>query len=388
MMGVLNTEITDHMAQPMFFGDSIGIARYDRVKYTWMDKMTDKMNGFHWLPTVRDLTKDGPDYRSLDAAQRHIWISNIQRQIVLDSIQGRAITRAFMPIASVPELEPLLVTWEYFENIHTRTYTHVIRTVLPDPSIVFDNILSNEAIVSTAANLTAYYDDYIAYLDQWMVKKEYDKKEWSDYELDTEYSTISGDIGVLTMRELKTKFFKCLMSVNILEGLRFYVSFACSFAFAQKSLMEGNAGLIKLICRDENLHTSITQKIIKTLRNEDPFYESLFHEHKDEFVQMFRDTVTEEKEWASYLFKGGSMIGLNGDILGQYVEWIANKRMRALGLDSEYDQSSNPLVWMDQWTGSKNIQIANQETESGSYVIGGVQSDLQDGNNALTGFTL
>ena len=385
MSNLINTTNHDHMSQPLFFGDNIGIARYDRVKYPWIDKLTDKMNGFHWLPTVRDLTKDGPDFRSMNSTQQHIWLSNIKRQIVLDSIQGRAISQAFMPIASVPELEPLLKTWEYFETIHSRTYTHVIRNVLPDPSIVFDNILNNEEIVKTTANLTKYYDDYISCLNKFVVYMDECDLGWEHFDNN---STIMINGGCTTFRDLKTKFFKCLMSVNILEGLRFYVSFACSFAFAQKNLMEGNAGLIKLICRDENLHVAITQKIIKTLRTEDPFFERLFQDSKKEFTQMFVDTVNEEKEWAEYLFKDGSMIGLNKEILGHYIEYIANRRMKSVGLDAMYKQPTNPLVWMEQWTGSKNVQVAAQETEITSYIIGGVDSDLGKGNNALTGFEL
>lgn len=380
MSKIFSTEKVNHLKQPMFFGKPVNIARYDRVKYPWIDKMTDKMNGFHWLPAIKDLTKDGPDFRSLPEQGKHIFISNLQRQILLDTIQGRAITKAFMPVASVPELEPLLVTWEYFETIHSRTYTHIIRNVLPDGSAIFDDIMENEEILKTAKNLTVYYDEYIEYLEKWQVVA-----DGFDVELDDEFE-FNGE--VLTLRKLKELFFMCLISVNVLEGLRFYSSFLCSWSFAEKDKMEGNAGLIKLISRDENLHTAITQKIIRTLRSEDPFFEQLFIDKQDEIIKMFEDTVQEEKDWAKYLFQHGSMLGLNEAILGQYIEYMANRRMKALGMKAIYNQPQNPVKWSEKWTGSSNIQVANQETESSSYVIAGVKSDLADSNNALNGFEL
>ena len=378
-MPVLNTNIFDHTKEPMFFGKPVGIARFDRVRYPWVDKMVDKMNSYHWLPTGRDLSRDGSDFRKLNDSQKHIFLSNLKRQIILDTVQGRAITRAFMPVASVPEIEPLLVTWEYFETIHSKTYTHIIRTALPDASGIFDSILDDESIVNTTKNLTKYYDDYIDYLDAWV------------YHVGNDFSVsriTETDGTVLTLHELKKKFFKCLFSINVLEGLRFYVSFACSFSFAERNLMEGNAGLIKLICRDENLHTSITQKIINALRKDDPLYDEIFEECQEELIQMFKDTVDEEKEWAEYLFKDGSMIGLNSDILGKYIEYLANRRMKAVGLKPIFEQKKNPLSWMDKWTGSKSVQVANQETQTGSYLVGGVESDLNKKDNALSGFTL
>lgn len=380
MSKIFSTEKVNHLKQPMFFGKPVNIARYDRVKYPWIDKMTDKMNGFHWLPAIKDLTKDGPDFRSLPEQGKHIFISNLQRQILLDTIQGRAITKAFMPVASVPELEPLLVTWEYFETIHSRTYTHIIRNVLPDGSAIFDDIMENEEILKTAKNLTVYYDEYIEYLEKWQVVA-----DGFDVELDDEFE-FNGE--VLTLRKLKELFFMCLISVNVLEGLRFYSSFLCSWSFAEKDKMEGNAGLIKLISRDENLHTAITQKIIRTLRSEDSFFEQLFIDKQDEIIKMFEDTVQEEKDWAKYLFQHGSMLGLNEAILGQYIEYMANRRMKALGMKAIYNQPQNPVKWSEKWTGSSNIQVANQETESSSYVIAGVKSDLADSNNALNGFEL
>lgn len=381
MSRIFSTEKVDHLKQPMFFGKPVTIARYDRVKYPWIDKMTDRMNGFHWLPTIKDLTKDGPDFRALNATEKHIFISNLQRQILLDTIQGRAITKAFMPIASVPELEPLLVTWEYFETIHSRTYTHIIRNVLTDGSVVFDEIMENQEILKTARNLTRYYDDYIEYLEKWQVVV----GQFHDIELDKEFKY---EDEVLTLRKLKELFFMCLVSVNVLEGIRFYVSFVCSWSYAEKNKMEGNAGLIKLISRDENLHVNITQKIIRTLVKEDEFFAQLFKDRQEEITQMYSDAVDEEKDWAKYLMKDGSIIGLNYDILGQYTEYTANRRMKSIGLKGIYNQPQNPLKWTEKWTGSSNIQIANQETENGSYIIGGVKSDLADENNALSGFEL
>lgn len=234
-MAILSTKKTNHLEQPLFFGENVSIARYDRVKYPWVNKLDEKINSFHWLPAGRDLTKDAPDFKTLTEAEQHIFISNLKRQILLDTIQGRAITEAFMPIASVPELEPLFVSWEFFETIHSKTYTHIIRNVFPDPSIIFDDIMENKQILKTAGNLTKYYDQYIEKLIEWRSK------------YDTDYSDNGTNSQMLY--DLKKAFFLCLYSVNILEGVRFYSSFACSFAFGEKSKMEGNAGLIKLICR-------------------------------------------------------------------------------------------------------------------------------------------
>ena len=376
-MTVFNKEEVETKKQPMFFGKPLGVQRYDSFKYPVFDRLTTQMLGYFWRPEEVSLQKDRSDYQSLRPEQKHIFTSNLKYQILLDSVQGRGPGMAFAPYCALPELESAMNVWQFMEMIHSKSYTYIIKNVYPDPSEVFDTILNDERILDRANSVTRAYDEFINEAHQWdqsnLWKDGWENSQAKDFAL----------------HELKRKLYRAVANVNILEGIRFYVSFACSFAFGELKLMEGSAKIISLISRDENQHLVLTQNIMKNWMNgDDPEMKQIAEEEKDYVISMFKNAVREEKEWAQYLFKDGSMIGLNDKLLSQYVEWIANKRMKALGLDPIYDQPlrNNPLPWTQHWISSKGLQVAPQETEVESYVVGGIKQDMK--KNSFSGFKL
>lgn len=355
----------DQIKEPMFFGNSVNVARFDQQKHAIFEKLTEKQISFFWRPEEVDVSRDRVDFQKLTDAEKHIFISNLKYQTLLDSVQGRSPNIAFLPIVSIPELETWIETWSFFETIHSRSYTHILRNVFTDPSPVFDDIVENSQIQKRATDVSRYYDDLIFATQLYQTRGE------GVYEIDGESHTIN-------LRELKKKLYLCMHSVNALEAIRFYVSFACTFAFCERELMEGNAKLLRLIARDENLHLSSTQHIINLWARgkDDPEMAEVAEELKDEARQIFINATNQEKEWADYLFKNGSMIGLNKQILCEYVEYIASMRMRAIGLDSPYGSKSNPLPWMDNYLQSDNVQVAPQEAEIQSYLVGQIDSTV------------
>ena len=376
-MTVFNKQPVNTKTQPMFFGAPLGVQRYDEYKYPVFDKLTTQMLGYFWRPEEVSLQKDRADYQSLRPEQKHIFTSNLKYQILLDSVQGRGPGMAFAPYCALPELESAMNVWQFMEMIHSKSYTYIIKNVYPDPSEVFDTILNDERILDRANSVTRAYDEFINEAQQWG-----QSNLWKDGWENTQAKDNS-------LNELKRKLYRAVANVNILEGIRFYVSFACSFAFGELKLMEGSAKIISLISRDENQHLVLTQNIMKNwINGDDPEMQQIAEEEKDNVISMFKNAVREEKEWAEYLFKDGSMIGLNDKLLGQYVEWIANKRMKALGFDPIYDQPlrNNPLPWTQHWISSKGLQVAPQETEVESYVVGGIKQDMK--KNSFSGFKL
>ena len=376
-MTVFNRNEVDTKKQPMFFGQPLGVQRYDSFKYPSFDKLTTQMLGYFWRPEEVSLQKDRGDYQSLRPEQKHIFTSNLKYQILLDSVQGRGPGMAFAPYCALPELESAMNVWQFMEMIHSRSYTYIIKNVYPDPSEVFDTILDDEKILARAESVTKAYDDFLNEAHEWdqsnLWKEGWENSQTKDFHL----------------HELKRKLYRAVANVNILEGIRFYVSFACSFAFGELKLMEGSAKIISLISRDENQHLVLTQQILKKWADgDDPEMQQIAEEEKDNVLTMFKNTVEEEKDWAEYLFSGGSMIGLNDKLLTQYVEWIANKRMKTLGFDPIYDQPlrNNPLPWTQHWISSKGLQVAPQETEVESYVVGGIKQDMK--KNTFSGFKL
>jgi len=377
-MTVLNTS-TDVNAkkQPMFFGAPLGIQRYDQYKYPVFDKLTQQQLGYFWRPEEVSLQKDRGDYQTLAPEQKHIFTSNLKYQIMLDSVQGRGPGMAFIPYCSLPELEACMTVWEFMEMIHSRSYTYIIKNVYPDPGEVFDHILDDEKIVARAESVTSAYNEFVEAAHQYdtgnMWRGDFKDSPTAKWE----------------SKELKRKLYRAVANVNILEGIRFYVSFACSFAFGELKLMEGSAKIISLIARDENQHLVITQNILNKWREgDDPEMEEIAREEESVIIDMFKRTVEEEKAWAEYLFKDGSMIGLNDKLLAQYVEWIANRRMKAIGLKPIYDipAKNNPLPWTEHWISSKGLQVAPQETEVESYVVGGIKQDVE--KDTFAGFKL
>jgi ribonucleoside-diphosphate reductase beta chain len=376
-MTVFNTEYVDTKKQPMFFGKPLGIQRYDSYKYPIFEKLTTQQLGYFWRPEEVSLQKDRGDYQTLRPEQKHIYTSNLKYQIMLDSVQGRGPGMAFLPYCSLPELEACMEVWGFMEMIHSRSYTYIIKNIYSDPSEVFDTIIHDERILERAKSVTESYDDFIQSAQQYGVS-------------DAWIHNLEGvSYAKETINNVKRKLYRAVANVNILEGIRFYVSFACSFAFGELKLMEGSAKIISLIARDENQHLALTQNILNKWREgDDPEMQQIAKEEEEWVYAMFDRAVNEEKKWADYLFKDGSMIGLNDKLLQKYVEWIANRRLKAIGLKPQYDISANnnPLPWTQHWISSKGLQVAPQETEVESYVVGGIKQDVK--KDTFSGFKL
>ena len=376
-MTVFNATKTNTNKQPMFFGKPLGVQRYDNFKYPTFDRLTQQQLGYFWRPEEVSLQKDRADYQTLRPEQKHIFTSNLKYQILLDSVQGRGPGLEFIPYCSLPELEACMTIWETMEMIHSRSYTYIIKNVYPDPSEVFDTILDDEKIISRAESVTKAYDEFINYAHEYDQSNQW-KPDWKEH-----------PNAQWTLKELKRHLYRSIVNVNILEGIRFYVSFACTFAFGELKLMEGSSKIISLIARDESQHLVLTQTIIKNWQNgDDPDMLEIMKEEEDNVYDMYRQAVDEEKSWAEYLFKDGSMIGLNAKLLSSYVEYIANRRMRAIGLKPIFDtpMSNNPLPWTQHWLSSKGMQVAPQETEVESYMVGSIKQDVK--KDSFAGFKL
>ena len=362
-----NPSSHDATLEPMFFGKNVNVARYDKQKYPIFEKLIEKQLSFFWRPEEVDLSTDRKDFMNMPDHEQHIFLSNLKYQTLLDSVQGRSPNVAFLPIVSLPELETWFETWAFSETIHSRSYTHIIRNIITEPSEVFDQIVTNEEIVKRAESVTRLYDELIDLVNIYSVHG-------------TGVHSIDGVPRDVTMRNLKKKLYLTLVSVNVLEAIRFYVSFACSFAFAERAIMEGNAKIIKLIARDEALHLTGTQHMLNILASgsDDPEFKEIAVECREEARQIFIEAASQEKEWASYLFRDGSMIGLNAKILSDYVEYITNVRMRALGFEELFPSKQNPLPWMNAWLSSDNVQVAPQESEISSYLVGQIDNEVGD----------
>ena len=376
-MTVFNTNVVDIKKQPMFFGQPLGVQRFDVAKYPVFEKLKEQQNGFFWSPKEVSLQKDRGDYQTLSPHQKHIYTSNLKYQIMLDSVQGRAPGMAFMPYCSLPELEGCMNSWQFFESIHSTSYTYIIKNVYPNPADVLDDIVVNDKILERAKTVTESYDDFINTAQHYGISN------------DWKHALEGVDYAQMSLNDVKRKLYRAIANVNILEGIRFYVSFACSFAFGENKLMEGSAKIISLIARDENQHLAITQNILnKWTAGDDLEMKRIAKEEEEWVYTMFKRAVDEEKRWAEYLFKDGSMIGLSVKNLQDYVEWIANRRMKAIGLKPVYDiaAKNNPLPWTQHWISSKGLQVAPQETEVESYIIGGIKQDVK--KDTFAGFQL
>jgi len=376
-MTVFNSEEVDTKKQPMFFGKPLGIQRYDSYKYPVFENLTKQQLGYFWRPEEVSLQKDRGDYQQLRPEQKHIFTSNLKYQTMLDSVQGRAPGMAFTPYCSLPELEACMKVWEFMEMIHSRSYTYIVKNIYSDPTAVFDTILRDDRILERAGSVTKAYNEFIR-----------QATEWGSGCMWTE-SGRGSPSSKWILKDVKRSLYRAVTNVNILEGIRFYVSFACSFAFGELKLMEGSAKIISLIARDENQHLVLTQTILKNWANgDDPDMVEIMKEEEEWTYKQFDLCVNEEKAWADYLFKDGSMIGLNDKLLHQYVEWIANRRMKSIGLKPAYDipAKNNPLPWTEHWISSKGLQVAPQETEVESYIVGGIKQDVT--KDTFAGFSL
>jgi ribonucleoside-diphosphate reductase beta chain len=353
------------LLEPMFLGNSVNVSRYDQQKHVAFEKLIEKQLSFFWRPEEVDVSKDRSDWQSLTESEKHIFISNLKYQTLLDSMTARSVNMVLLPLVSLPEVETWVETWAFSETIHSRSYTHILRNLFTNPSEVFDDIMVNPAILKRAASIAKYFDEVIITTQLLQSQGE------GTYEVD-------GKSIEVTERKLKERLYLAICSVNALEAIRFYVSFACSFAFAERELLEGNSKLIKLISRDEALHLTGTQHILNIWAKgkDDPEMEEISRELREQGRQIFLDVVDQEKEWADYLFIDGSMIGLNAAILKEYIEYISNQRMTAIGFDAPFNVKSNPLPWMNAYLSSDNVQVAPQETEISSYLVGQVDSSV------------
>jgi len=374
---IFNQTVSDTLTEPMFFGSSVNVARFDKQKFEMFEKLTEKQLSFFWRPEEIDVSKDKIDFEKLRPNEKHIFISNLQYQILLDSVQGRSPNIAFLPIVSLPELENWIETWSFSETIHSRSYTHIIRAIMNEPGVVFDEIMKTDEIIQRATSVSEYYDELIRYSQAYLLHGE-GKYEFNNEKLD------------VSLYGLKRLLYLTIISVNILEAIRFYVSFACSFAFAERKVMEGNAKIIKLIARDEALHLTGTQHMINLMRDgkDDPDMKKIAKECESEVIQMFKDAAKQEKEWAEYLFREGSMIGLNAEILKQYLEYITNVRMSALNMKPIFKQNTNPLPWLNHWLDSDNVQVAPQETEITSYLVSAIDNTISSEDEDFSDFKL
>lgn len=363
-----NRKHFDSMKEPMFFGENVNVARYDQQKHPIFEKLIEKQLSFFWRPEEVDLSNDRKDFQKLEEHEQHIFLSNLKYQTLLDSVQGRSPNVALLPIVSLPELETWIETWSFSETIHSRSYTHIIRNIVNDPTRIFDDIVVNEEITKRADSVSKYYDNLIEMVNL-----------YNTVGFGSHHIPGKGSVEV-TLHELKKALYLTLASVNVLEAIRFYVSFACSFAFAERTLMEGNAKIIKLIARDEALHLTGTQHMLNLMASgkDDPEMADIAAQCKDSMRDIFIEAAEQEKEWATYLFKDGSMIGLNAQILGQYVEYITNVRMQAVGLEPAFGTKHNPIPWINAWLVSDNVQVAPQEAEISSYLVGQIDNDLDE----------
>jgi len=341
MSGILNKVNVDYMKQPLFLGEGLALQRFDRFRYPVFFDLFNKQLTQFWRPEEISLALDRGQYQDLQDHEKFIFTKNLLFQTMLDSVVARGVP-VFTQYVSNPELEICLNTWGFFENIHSYSYTYIIKNVYADPSKVLDQALEDKEILSRADSVTKAYD------------------ELSNEKLN-----------------LKEKIYLSLISVNILEALRFYVSFVCAFAFGENKKMIGNADIIGLIKKDEALHLATTQNIINILRTEESEgFMDVIKSKEAEAIKMFADAVNEEKTWASYLFQYGSVLGLNEKILHQYIEWLADTRMVALGLPKMY-HSKNPIgSWLEPWINSGSVQVAPQETEITSYLKASMSNDV------------
>ena len=349
MKTIFNTKNIDPMTQPLFLGKDLGVQRYDVLKYPIFKDLDSRQMMNFWRPEEIELKKDRADFQTLTDNEKFIFTSNLKYQTMLDSVICRGVP-TLLGFVTNTELEACLMTWQFFEKIHSQSYSYIIQNVYSDSKDVFGGIYEDEQIIKRAKGAIQDYNNLMGMAS--------DKNKPS---------------------EIKKQIYMTIVSINILEAVRFYVSFICSFAFAENKKMIGNADIIKLIKRDEALHLYNTQEILKILNsNEDEGFVKIAKDCESKACEMFESAAQEEKEWASYLFKDGSIIGLNETVLHSYVDWLCHSRRKAIGLPYE-NGFKNPIAgWTDPWMNSESVQVAPQEHEITSYKIGASKNDLED----------
>lgn len=350
---------TNYLARKMFLDPEgpVTVQRFEEVKYNKLQKIEQTARGFFWVPEEVSLTKDANDFKEASDAVKHIFTSNLLRQTALDSLQGRGPAQVFTPVVSLPELEALMYNWSFFEtNIHSRSYSHIIRNIYNVPKDVFNTIHETDEIISMASSVGKYYDD----LHRLNCQKEIDER------------TKAGT--VLESAHIKA-IWLALNASYALEAFRFMVSFATSLAMVENKIFVGNGNIISLILQDELLHKEWTAWLINQVVKEDPRFAKAKQECEQEVYAMYMDVIREEKEWADYLFKKGSVIGLNANILKDFVDYTANTALKEIGLKYHSPAPKNtPIPWFNKHSDTSKKQTALQENESTNYVIG-IMSD-------------
>ncbi len=349
---------TDYLNRKMFLDPAgpVTIQRFEEVKYNKLQKFEQEARGFFWVPEEISLTKDSQDFKDASDTVKHIFTSNLLRQTALDSLQGRGPTQVFTPVCSIPELESLMYNWGFFEtNIHSRSYSHIIRNIYNVPKDVFNTIHDTQEIVGMASSVGKYYDE----LHRMNCKKELGFDLVSDHE------------------HIKA-IYLALHASYALEAFRFMVSFATSLAMVENKIFIGNGNIIQLILQDELLHKEWTAFLINQVVKEDTRFADVKAECEAEVYQLYLDVIREEKEWAEYLFKFGPVIGLNANILRDFVDFTAKNALNEIGIKYlEPAPRSTPIPWFNKHVDTSKKQTALQENESTNYVIG-IMSDSID----------
>ena len=347
---------TNYLKRKMFLDPDgpVTVQRFEEVKYPKIQKYEELARGFFWVPEEISLTKDKMDHKEASDAVKHIFTSNLLRQTALDSIQGRAPFQVFGPVSSIPELEALALTWSFFEtSIHSKSYSHIIRNVYGVPKDEFNKIHDTAEIINMAASVGKYYEQ----LHQLNCRKELGEE--------------------IVLHEHKKAIWMALHASYALEALRFMVSFATSLAMVENKIYIGNGNIISLILQDELLHTEWTAWLINNVIKDDPDFISIEEECKDEVYAMYMEVIQEEKAWADYLFKLGPVIGLNADILKDFVDYTAFNRLKDIGIKYlEEHPRSSPIPWFNKHVNIGKKQSALQETESTNYVIGAMSDHV------------
>jgi len=350
---------TNYLKRKMFLDQDgpVTIQRFEEVKYPKIQKFEEIARGFFWVPEEISLVKDAQDFKNASEAVKHIFTSNLLRQTALDSLQGRGPSQIFTPVVSLPELEALVYNWTFFEtNIHSRSYSHIIRNIYNVPKEVFNTIHNTKPIVDMASSVGRYYDN----LHRLNCQKEI-------YE--------SASVPFLEADHIKA-IWLALNASYALEAFRFMVSFATSLAMVENKIFIGNGNIISLILQDELLHAEWTGWLINQVVKEDERFAKIREECEQEVYEIYMDVIAEEKAWAEYLFSKGVVIGLNSQILKDFVDYTAFSRLRDIGIKYLADHpKSSPIPWFNKHVNINKKQTALQENESTNYVIG-VMSDI------------
>jgi ribonucleoside-diphosphate reductase beta chain len=350
---------TDYLNRQMFLDPAgpVTIQRFEEFRYPKISDFETTARGFFWVPEEISLTKDASDFKNASDAVKHIFTSNLLRQTALDSIQGRGPTQVFMPVVSVPELEALVLNWGFFEsNIHSRSYSHIIRNIYNVPKDVFNTIHDTQEIIGMAASIGRYYDE----LHKINCLKELGLSE------------------NVPEQEHVNAIYLALHASYALEAFRFMVSFATSLAMVENKIFIGNGNIISLILQDELLHKGWTAYLINQVVKDDARFARAKEQCQDQVLQIYKDVIAEEKGWADYLFKKGPVIGLNANILKEFVDYTAADALKAIGIKYwNPHPKSTPIPWFNKHSDTSKKQTALQENESTNYVIG-VMSDQLD----------